>query len=183
MGFRRFLVWIVEKLAELNLGAAALLLVKFLLPVTRQAYASPDAFVQGVRDTFAAASDDASFVAGTFMGNSDMTYAMHAWLAAVWVIGFYFYVSSLYILLSLLALALARGHYRLNALVAYLLAFAVFAFRFVHVYDDENLISGTALLALGAVVALVSAAIGERLAGGTHVKPSVAGRMRLDLSQ
>ncbi len=182
MGFRRFLIWIVEKLVELNLGAAVLLLVKFVLPVAPQAYTGVAAFAQGVRDTFAAASDDASFVAGTFMGDSGLTYAGHAWLAAVWVIGFYFYVSSLYVLLSLLALGLARGHYLLNAMVGYLLAFAVFAVRFVHVYDAENLISGAALLVLGAVVVLISAAVGERLSGAPSARPLAAGRMRLDLS-
>ena len=185
MGFRRFLAWIVEKLVELNLGAVAVLLVKFLLPVTRDAYQSPDAFLSGVRDTYASASDDASFVAGNFLGNSEGAYALHAYVAALYVVGFYFYVSSLYVLFSLLAVGLGRRAYPLFALFAYVLAFGLFVFRFVHVYDDENLFAGGALFGLGAVIVLVCAVTCGGLFTGAPKparKPSMGGRVRLDFS-
>ncbi len=182
MGFKRFLIWLFEKLVELHLGVVALLLVKFFMPVTPEAYQSIDAFFRGVQDTFAAASDDASFVAGNFLGDSALTYALNAYVASLFVIGFYVYVSSLYVLLSLLAVALSRhGGYMRNAAIAYVLAFALFCARFIHVYDTSNLYAGGALFVLGMMAVLASAAIGRRLSGGA-AKPSVQGRIRLDFS-
>lgn len=179
MGFKRFLTWLVEKLVELHLGIAALLLVKFFVPVTPQAYQSLGGFVRGVRETYAAAYDDASYVAGNFLGGP-ADYALNTYLGSAYVIGFYFYLSSLYILLSLLALGLSRGHYLRNALLAFIVSFGLFCLRFIHVYDSTNIYAGIALFGLGAVIVLISAGLGQRLGG--PAKPSVDGRVRLDFS-
>lgn len=183
MGFRRFLAWLAEKLLELHLGVAALLAVKFCLPVTRAAYGSVSAFVGGVRETVAASADDAAYVAHDVFAGSWLGYGLGSYLSAIYVIGFYFYLSSLYILLSLLACAWGGRHYRLHAMAAYSLAFAFFCLRFVRVYDDDNLLAGTALFVLGLIAAGISAAFGQSLAGVPAPAPSMTGGVRLDFSR
>ncbi|MEI9904633.1 MAG: hypothetical protein WDN06_12155 [Asticcacaulis sp.] len=118
-------------------------------------------------------------MAGNFLGGP-LDYALNTYLASAWVIGFYFYISSLYVLLSLLAAALSHAHYGRNALVAYGLSFGLFCLRFVHVLDSSNLYAGIALFVLGAIIVWISAGVGVRLSGPSA--PSMHGRVRLDFS-
>ncbi|EGF93504.1 hypothetical protein ABI_19440 [Asticcacaulis biprosthecium C19] len=187
MDFRRILAWLVEKLFELHLAIAAVLLVKFFLPLSGDAYTSLGAFAAGVRDTYAGALEDAAYVSANFLEGSYLNYAFQTYLAAAYVVVRYAYLASLYIFLSLLACLLGQRHYIRNAVAAFGFAAVIFGWRFVHAYDLDMLRMAVAVLALGLIAVLWSALTGEglyrRLNGKvTPSRPlSPSGRVRLDL--
>ena len=67
MTFRRFILWLGERLIEWQLAIALLLAVKFLLPVSSQSYVDFDAFVAGMRETLGNNLADAAFMTQNFM--------------------------------------------------------------------------------------------------------------------
>lgn len=187
MPFKRFLIWLVEKLFELNLAVAAVLIVEFFLPLSPDAYVSLDAFAAGVRDTYAGAVEDAAYVTSGFMGGSWWRYAANTWLAALWVVVLYGYLASLYLFLSLLACLLGERNHVRNALIAYGLAAAFFVWRFVHAWDADMWRLLSAMIVLGLGIAAWSAWLGEGLYGSGQKatrggQPSSRRRVRLDLS-
>ena len=190
MTFRRFLAWLVEKLFELHLAVAVVLIVKFFLPMSAESYAGRDAFALGVRDTYQGALDDAVFVTGSFMKGSYLTFAGQTYLAAVYVVVLYGYLASLYIFASLLACLFGQGHYVRNALIAYVFAAAIFWWRFVRAYDADMLRMAAVFMVLGVAAVAWSAWCGEglnRRLGGKRAPvrtPAVKSghrRVRLDL--
>ena len=189
MTFRRFLTWLVEKLFELHLAIAVVLVVKFFLPLTAESYTSVPAFIQGVRDTWHGAMDDAAYVTGSFLQGNYARYALKTYLASLYVVVFYGYVASLYLFTSLLAVMLGPRHHVRNCLGAYLCSLIVFFWRYVHAYDADMIYMATAFMGLGTVVVTVVAFAGERFyhrIGGKDPAPkrrsSRTGRERLELS-
>ena len=172
MTFRRFGTWLVEKLFELHFAVAVLLIVKFFLPLTPQSFDSVAAFSHGIAETYRASLDDAAYVTKTFMDGSYGQYAWNTYAAAVYVIVFYGYVSSLYIFTSLLACLLLHKHYVVYALLAYGAGFAIFCLRFVHAYDYEMIRMGVALFVLGLLVVAASARFGAALDARLQPKKS-----------
>lgn len=191
MPFKRFLTWLVEKLFELNLAVAVVLLVKFFLPLSAENYTSLTAFATGVHDTYRNAMDDATYVTGMFMQGSPIKYALKTWFAAIYVVVFYGYLSSLYAFTSLLAALLGPRHHVRNCLIAYGVSAGVFWWQFVHAYDAETLRMAAAFIVLGVGVVVWAAYSGDRFyhrIGGKDPAPkhpspskSVGGRIRLDL--
>ncbi|ESQ87449.1 hypothetical protein ABAC460_19170 [Asticcacaulis sp. AC460] len=187
MGFKRLLVWLIEKLFELHLAIAAVLIVKIFLPLSGDAYTSLSAFAAGVQDTYRGALEDAAYVSANFLGGSYVNYAFQTYLAAAYVVVRYAYLASLYIFLSLLACLLGQRHYVRNAVAAFGFAALIFAWRFVHAYDLDMLRLAIAVIVLGLGAVLWSAWLGEglhrRLSGKsqTSAPRSPTGRVRLDL--
>ncbi|ESQ75661.1 hypothetical protein [Asticcacaulis sp. AC402] len=187
MGFKRVLVWLVEKLFELHLAVAAVLIVKVFLPLSDDAYVSLNAFAGGIEDTYRGTVEDAAYVTTNFLEGSYTAYAVQTYLASVYVVAVYGYLSSLYIFASLLACLLGDRHYVRNALAAYGFGAVIFLVRFVHAYDLDMLRLAVAMLVLGLGVVLWTAAMGEGLSRriGGKLTPAVsrspAGRVRLDL--
>ncbi|MDI7775114.1 hypothetical protein [Asticcacaulis sp. EMRT-3] len=81
MSFTRFISWVAEKLIELVLAAALLLVVKFALPQEGTSYGSPAAFLAGLRDAWAANSDEAAFLTHSFFGGQWWRYGLHVMAA------------------------------------------------------------------------------------------------------
>ncbi len=188
MTFRRFITWLIEKLFELHFAVAVLLIVKFFLPLTPQSFDSVTAFTTGVSETWRASLDDAAYMTRTFMDGAWPLYAWRTYVAAIYVIVVYGYLSSLYIFTSLLACLLGRRHYVVYALLAYAAGFAIFCWRFVHAYDFEMVRIGVALFVLGLLVVAAAARFGSRLDARLQPRPSVANqsaprRIGFDLGQ
>jgi hypothetical protein len=186
MDFRRVLVWLVEKLFELHLAVAAVLIVKVFLPLSDDAYTSLSAFAAGVGDTYRGALEDAAYVSANFLGGSYVSYVLQTYLAAVYVVVKYAYLASLYIFLSLLACLLGQRDYVRNAVAAFGFAALIFAWRFVHAYDLDTLRLALAVIGLSLIAVLWSAWLGEGLSRRMSGKPparlqSPSGRVRLDL--
>lgn len=194
MTFKRILVWLLEKLIELHLAVAAVLLVSTLLPATAGAYGSWHAFTQAVADNAQNAADDAAYMTRTFMGGSFTTYALKTYLACVYVIGFYVYLASLYLFTSLLACLFDHKHYALSAVLAFGFSVVVFCLRFVPIFDAATVREGAVLCALGLGIVFGCAVMGERLMGAgaktakaskakKATKASVGRRVSFDLGE
>ncbi len=194
MTVKRLLVWMLEKLVELHLAVAAVLLVSTLLPTVSTAYTSLAAFAQAVTDNAHNAADDAVYMTRTFMGGSYAIYAFRTYLASAYVIVFYVYLSGLYLFASLLACLLDHKHYALSAVLAFGFSAAIICLRYVPIFDAATLREGAVLAMLGLGIVFSCALMGERLMGAkvktTKVikpkkatKPSVRRRVSLDLSE
>jgi len=183
MTARRFLVWLVEKVIELHLAIAVLLLVRIFLPLTADSFSSLDAFTRGAADALRGWWDDAAYQTATFMDGSWPRFVWRTYSDAAFSVIFYGWFGSLYIFISLLAGLLARGNHVRLALLAYLASFVIFCWRFVHAFDAGMQRMLIVLFAGGLIVVGISAAIGAAMVGGKGTKRvSGARRIRLDFA-
>lgn len=188
MTFKRFLVWLLEKLIELHLAVVLLLCVKWLLPAEAASFISWRALVSGVRDAFQSNLEDAVYMIRSFMGGDGWLYVWRTYLAAVWITGFYFYAASLYVLTSLFACLLSGTHYVRLALMAYILSSTICALSFWSALDLANARLGATLFLGGLAVMGISALIGKRLGRGlgndkkSGHRLKVKGSRRIELS-
>ncbi len=190
MGMRRFLAWIMEKLLELQLFVAVLLLVKFFWPLTPGAYVNVGGFADGVAQTWAGTVDDADFMTRAYLDDSYFLYGWRTCGAAAFMVAHDFYFASFYIVASGVALLLSRnGGYIRNAILAYFACagYAVWQQRFQ--YDIPHVWMAGALFTGGLIAVVLSLWFGHAmqrwLAGGPALAPvsGGGGRVRLDLSE
>lgn len=186
MPFKRFIIWLFERLFELQLAVGAVLLVKFFLPLSPDSYAGLDAFAAGVRDTWRTSLDDAAYVTSSFLQGSYLRFAGKTYLAAAYLVVHYGYIASLYLFTSLLAALLGPRHHVRNALLAYICSILVFFLQFVRTYDSNIVHMSLAFVLLGTLIVALMAFAGEaayRSLGGKtpQQQRSVRGRVRLDL--
>ena len=173
MTFRRFATWLVEKLVELHLAVAMLLIVKLFLPLAPQSFDSVQAFGNGVAETWQSSIDDAAYVTHTFMEGSWPVYIFRTYAASVYVVVVYAYLSSLYVFMSLLACLITHRHYVRYALLAFVASLAVFCWRFIHAWDIDMVRLLVALFVAGLAVVAVSAWFGIWLDGRLGGKRAV----------
>ena len=160
MTFRRFLIWLGERLIEWQLAIALLLAVKFLLPVTPQSYVDFTTFTAGMRETLSNNLADAAFMTQNFMNGDWGLYWWKSWQAAGWVIGVHIYLQGLYLFTSLLARRIAPEYPVMGVLIAFLVSFAVICGLHYENRDPESLRLVLCLLAGGLMVVSLSAAFG-----------------------
>lgn len=190
MTFRRFLVWIVEKLVEWIGLSLLLVAAKFVLPTDPDSFRSLGAFAAGMNGQFASSLDEASYMARAFMGGSQALYALKLFEAAAYLVGIQFYFWSFYLFTSIFACLASQRGYVVKALLALAVSAAVLGVRLRELADLQSTILAATLLAGGLVVAGLSAGFGLWLDGrmsGKKPPPKKAasprGRVRLDLSQ
>ncbi len=184
MTFKRFLIWLLEKLIELHLAVVVLLCVKWLLPSDVASFTSWAAFATGVQDAFHTNLDDALYMVGNFMGGDWGQYVWHTYRAAVWMTGVYFYAASLYTLTSLFACLLSRTYYVRLAVAAYLVSSVICTLSFWRAWDAGNARLGAALFIGGLVVVMISALIGKGVGADkkTARRAAVKSGRRIELS-
>ncbi len=189
MTFRRFLAWIIEKLVELQLFALLLIAVKFVLPISANAYVSFAAFGRGVNDQWFASVDEASYMTRAFMGGSYLDYGLKTYEAALYVVGTHFYFWCCYLITSILACVIGRRGYVPRAWLAFVISAIVLAVRLHGQVDPQNFYLAAALFVGGVAVVTVTALFGlgldSWLSGARNPKPpkpSANGRVRFDLS-
>jgi len=175
---RRFLVWLVEKAIELHLAILVLVLARIFMPVVADGFSG----FQDVTDAWQGWIDDAAYQVTTFMDGSWPRFLWRTYCDAAFSVIFYGYFGSLYIFMSLLAGLLATGTHVRMALVAYVAAFAVFCWRFVHTFDSDMRLMLVSLFLCGLLVVALSAAVGAKLSGDKPVGASGARRIRLDFA-
>lgn len=160
MTFRRFLIWLGERLIEWQLAIALLLAVKFLLPAAPQSYVDFSAFCAGMRESLSNNLADAAFMTQNFMNGDWGLYWWKSWQAAGWIIGIHVYLQGLYLFNSLLAQRISPEYPVLGGLVAFLISFAVICGLHYENHDPESLRLALCLLTGGLVVVSFSAAFG-----------------------
>ena len=186
MTFQRFLRWCVEKIVELHLAVAALLCVKFFMPVSPASYTTWQAFTQGVSETWQSSIDDASYMAQTYLGGSYISYALQTYVAAVYVVVFYFYLSGLYVLISLFIAMVSRRNYTMRALVGYGISCVFLCLMWAPVADVQNMCFAAVLFVMGIAVVALSARLGETRdkpvkRKAKPAKPAASGTRRVSL--
>lgn len=187
MGVRRFLAWIMERLLEMQLFVAVVLLVKFLWPMTPGAYVDGQTFIDGVAQTWAGSLDDADFMTRAYLGDSYFLYGWRTCGAAAYVVAHDFYFTAFYLPASAIAwlLSASGGHVR-NALIAYLISAGYLAWRLIALYDIPHAWMAGALFTGGLVAVSLSLWFGHAmrrwLAGGSEPSSGV-GRVRFDLGE
>jgi len=182
MTARRFLIWLLEKVIELHLAIAVLLLARIFLPLLADHYANVNDVARGLAEAVRGWGEDAAYQVATFVDGSWPRFLWHTYRDAAYTVLFYGYFGSLYVFTSLLAGLLANGRHVRVAVLAYVTSFAIFCARFVHVFDTDMQRMIAVLFTGGLTVVLVSAAIGARMAGGKPAPASGAGRVRLDFA-
>ncbi|HTM81251.1 hypothetical protein [Asticcacaulis sp.] len=160
MTFRRFLIWLGERLIEWQLAIALLLAVKFGLPVTPQSYVDVNTFAAGVRETLSNSLADAAFMTQNFMNGDWSLYWWKSWRAAGWIIGIHIYLQGLYLFTSLLARRIAPEYSVMGGVIAFLVSFAVICGLHYENRDPESLRLALCLLAGGLAAVTLSAAFG-----------------------
>ena len=191
MTFRRFVAWIVEKLAEWAGLSLLLVAAKFVLPTGPDSFRSVAAFVAGVNSQVASSLDEAVYMARAFMGGSLGLYALKLFEAAAYLVGIQFYFWSFYLFTSIFACLAGPRGYVAKALLALAVSAVVLTVRLHDLADRQSVILAAALLAGGFAVTGLSALFGQwldaRLSGkraaAKKTAPSPRGRVRLDLSQ
>ena len=161
MTFRRFLIWLGERLIEWQLAIAVLLAVKFGLPVAPQSYVDVSAFAAAMRETLSNNLADAAFMTQNFMNGDWGLYWWQSWRAAGWIIGLYIYLQGLYLFISLLARQIAPHRPIRGAVLAFLISFAVLCGLHVQNHDVANLRLALILFFGGLVIVSLSAAFGK----------------------
>ena len=161
MTFRRFILWLSERLIEWQLAIALLLAVKFLLPVSSQSYVDFNAFVAGMRETLGNNLADAAFMTQNFMNGDWGLYWANAWRAAGWIIGLHIYLQSLYLFTSLLARQIAPAYPVRGSLIAWMVSFAVLCGLYYQYSDPGSLRLAFCLLVGGGLAVTASAAFGS----------------------
>ncbi|MGN6364164.1 hypothetical protein [Asticcacaulis taihuensis] len=160
MTFRRFILWLGERLIEWQLAIALLLAVKFLLPVSSESYADFPAFAVGMRETLNNNLADAAFMTQNFMNGDWGLYWANAWRAAGWIIGLHIYLQGIYLFTSLLARRVAPDYPVRGSLIAWVVSFAVLCGLYYHYRDPGSLRLALCLLVGGGLVVASSAAFG-----------------------
>jgi hypothetical protein len=160
MTFRRFLIWLAERLIEWQMAIALLLAVKFLLPVSPQSYVDVKAFAAGMRETLSNNLADAAFMTQNFLNGDWGSYWSQAWRGAGWLIALHIYLQGLYFFTSLLARRIASACPVRGSLIAYLISFAVLCGLYYQYRDPGSLRLGLCLLVGGAAIVAISAAFG-----------------------
>ena len=164
MTFRRFLIWLGERLIEWQLGIAVLLAVKFLLPLTPGSYVDFGTFAAGMRETLSNNLADSAFMTQNFMNGDWGLYWWKSWQAAGWVIGVYVYLQGLYLFTSLLARRIGPDRQVCGTITAFLISFTVLCGLHAENHDAANLRLALCLLVGGLVVVSLSAAFGKLFA-------------------
>jgi hypothetical protein len=160
MTFRRFLIWLGERLIEWQLAIALLLAVKFLLPVSPASYVGFSAFIAGMREALSNNLADAAFMTQNFMNGDWGLYWWKSWRAAGWIVGVHIYLQGLYLFTSLLARRIAPESPVMGGLIAFLVSFAVICGLHYANRDPESLRLALCLLAGGLMAVTLSAAFG-----------------------
>ncbi len=160
MTFRRFLIWLGERLIEWQLAIALLLAVKFLLPVSPASYVGFSAFIAGMREALSNNLADAAFMTQNFMNGDWGLYWWKSWRAAGWIVGVHIYLQGLYLFTSLLARRIAPEYPVMGGLIAFLVSFAVICGLHYENRDPESLRLVLCLLVGGLMVVSLSAAFG-----------------------
>ena len=93
----------------------------------------------------------------TYLGGSYLSYALQTYVAAVYVVVFYFYLSSLYVLISLFIAMASRRDYTMRALIAYGISCAILCLVWAPVADLQNVCFAAVLFVLGIGVVAISA--------------------------
>ncbi len=161
MTFRRFLIWLGERLIEWQLAITLLLAVKFLLPVAPQSYVDFSTFTVGMRETLSNNLADSAFMTQNFMNGDWGLYWWKSWQAAGWIIGVYIYLQGLYLFTSLLARRIAPDRQMWGNIAAFLISFAVLCGLRAESNDLSSLRLALCLLVGGLVVVSLSAAFGK----------------------
>ena len=161
MTFRRFILWLGERLIEWQLAIALLLVVKFLLPVSSSSYVDFPAFMAGMRDTLGNSLADAAFMTQNFMSGDWGLYWANAWRAAGWIIGLHIYLQGLYLFTSLLARRIAPDYPVRGSLIAWLVSFMVLCGLYYEYRDPGSLRLALCLLTGGGLAVTASAAFGS----------------------
>ncbi|MCR6661550.1 MAG: hypothetical protein NVV72_20340 [Asticcacaulis sp.] len=161
MTFRRFILWLGERLIDWQLAIALLLAVKFLLPVSAQSYVDFDSFLAGVRETLGNNLADAAFMTQNFMNGDWGLYWANAWRAAGWIIGLHIYLQGLYLFTSLLARQIAPDYPVRGSLIAWMISYAVLCGLYYQYRDPGSLRLALCLLVGGGLVVSLSAAFGS----------------------
>lgn len=182
MTVRRFLVWLVEKVIELHLAILVLVLARIFMPAAADGFTGVQGALHQVGEAWQGWIDDAAYQVATFMDGSWPRFLWRTYGDAAVSVIFYGYFGSLYIFMSLLAGLLANGTHVRLALVAYVAAFAVFCWRFVHAFDSDMRLMLISLFLAGLMVVTLSAAIGAGLSGNKPAGASGARRVRLDFA-
>ncbi len=160
MTFRRFLIWLGERLIEWQLAIALLLGVKFLLPVTPESYVDFSTFATGAGETLSNNLADAAFMTQNFMNGDWGLYWANAWRGAGWIIGLHIYLQGLYLFTSLLTRRIAPHRPVTGSLLAFLLSFAVLCGLYYENRDPGSLRLVLCLFMGGSLVVTLSAAFG-----------------------
>jgi hypothetical protein len=161
MTFRRFLIWLGERLIEWQLAIALLLAVKFLLPVTPQSYVDVNTFAAGVRETLSNNLADSAFMTQNFMNGDWGLYWWKSWQAAGWIVGVYIYLQGLYLFTSLLARRIAPDRQMWGSITAFLISFTVLCGLRAENPDAASLRLALCLLVGGLIVVGLSAELGK----------------------
>ena len=177
MTFRRFLIWLGERLIEWQLAIALLLAIKFLLPVAPQSYVDISTFSAAVRETLSNNLADAAFMTQNFMNGDWGLYWWKSWQAAGWVIALSIYLQGLYLFTSLLARQIAPHRPIRGAVLAFLACFAVFCGLHAQTHDLASLRLALILLVGGLVIVTLSAAFGKLFSENS--RPPIRTRMPL----
>jgi len=192
MTFRRFLAWIVEKLAEWIGLSLLLVAAKFVLPTDPDSFRSMGAFAAGMNSQLLSSLDEASYMARAFMGGSLELYTLKLVEAAAYLVGIQFYFWSFYLFTSIFACLTSHRGYVAKALLAMVISAVVLAVRLRDLIDLQSVTLGGALFLGGLIVTSLSALFGQwldaRMSGKARPKkkkapPSPRGGVRLDFSQ
>jgi FtsH-binding integral membrane protein len=168
MTFRRFLIWLGERLIEWQLAIALLLAVKFLLPIAPESYIDFNGFAAGMRETLSNNLADAAFMTQNFMSGDWGLYWWKSWQAAGWIIGLYIYLQGLYLFTSLLAQRIAPHNPVRGTVLAFLISFAVLCALHADNHDLSSLRLALILLVGGLVIVTLSAAFGKLFTNTTQ---------------
>ena len=161
MTFRRFLIWLGERLIEWQLAIAVLLAVKFGLPVAPQSYVDVSAFAAAMRETLSNNLADAAFMTQNFMNGDWGLYWWKSWQTAGWVIALSIYLQGLYLFTSLLARRIAPHRPIRGAVLAFLAGFVVFCGLHAQTHDLASLRLALILFVGGLVIVTLSATFGK----------------------